>query len=116
MSTIPVRYGSNPEKLYLACDEFGEFAAILADSFEEAHEEALCLMYERDGACDHGVSTPGEPADEIEAQESCDCSMSDDGPVWAIYLTLIPKEMTMEQFEESYGEDLERIERGELVS
>lgn len=101
MSTIPVRYSPNAERLYLACDEFGQFAAILSDSFNEAYEEALCVMHERDGECDHGGEEP----------EGCDCSLSDDGYVWAIYLSLARTEITREEFEERHGEDVERIER-----
>ena len=101
MSTIPVTYAPNAERLFLAVDEFGVFAAVLADSFEEAHAEALCIMHERDGSCDHG----GEP------EEGCDCDLSDDGPVWAIYLTITETQVTRDQFEVVFGDEAERIER-----
>lgn len=101
MSTIPVTYAPNAERLFLATDEFGFFAAVLADTFEEAHAEALCVMHERDGSCDHDGGS----------EDDCDCDLSDDGPVWAIYLGLTETRMTREQFEDSFGEDVERIDR-----
>jgi hypothetical protein len=94
--SIPVTYGSNPTHLFYAGDEFGTFAAIFADSFSEAHEEALCLMAERDGLCNHGVINPAQDVAEMEM--SCDCIMSDSGPVWAIYLTLNETGVPLEHF------------------
>ena len=113
MSTIPVIYGSNPERLYYATDEFGEFAAILSDSFDDAYDEALCALYARDGECDHGIleSEPTDSPERMEAQETCDCDLSDDGPVWAIHLRIAEMKITVGQFETIWGEDVERIPR-----
>jgi hypothetical protein len=111
--TIPVRYSPNAERLYWANDEFGRFAAILSDSFEEADAEALCILRDRDGDCDHGLTEDEFAAMDADAMvgfvDACDCSYSDDGPVWAIYLTLTATATTREAFEAEYGDDIERI-------
>ena len=91
---IPVIWGANPLLAFHANNEFGPFAVVLADSFAEAYEEALHVMADNDGQCDHGGVDLGPLAAGVnyfdaDPAKDCDCTMTDDGRyVWDVHLTL----------------------------
>jgi hypothetical protein len=115
-STIPVVYSPNPELVFKANNEFGQFAVVLADTFEEAWAETLELVLEADGPCDHG-ETPAKlslmnPLELDRVEQSCDCEPSETGvPVWACHTSLDQTFLTISQFESVHGEGVERIDR-----
>lgn len=105
---LRVRYGTQFDHVWLVRDEFGTFAIALATSWDEAWMEALEMMLDRDGPCDHGIAESElmfYPA-RIEAMDSCDCDVSEDGtPVWAVYLSIQKTDMPIAEFEKRYGTD-----------
>lgn len=96
MSDFPVLFAPNMRHVYIANNEFGECAYVVAESFEDAYDELLTWIADRDGVCDHG----GELTDEQRTDGgACDCSQCEDGRwVWDVYYGLRPLALSVDQF------------------
>ncbi len=93
---------ANMRHVYLAGNEWGADAYVVAGSWGDAHAEYVDWRCEQGDRCDHG----GAISDEVRTRQmmgelpsTCDCVMTDDGRfVWDLYLWVRQLALPVAQF------------------